>query len=414
MSPQAAIELPRIPVGTAFENLINWLRDNLGPLFDAIGLVIDTIVGALGDFLYEPSATQLTVLASAVIALGLLRQQVRLPVLITVVSYIALLVAELAGGVATAAIVQLPAPLFQWAMGLFDSEFVYPPLLVALALLLAVTALSFTTTAARSQWILAGGAVVALLVILLGEHTFGVPFDVFGVLLFATLAFAVAGWRLAVFALLGFMLIVSMNRWEEAMSTLALVLVATGAAVTIAVPIGIIAAYNNRVSALVKPVLDFMQTMPAFVYLIPAIAFFGVGQVPGVIATIVFAMPPGVRLTELGIRQVDKELVEAGEAFGAPNTQILRGIQLPLALATIMAGVNQVIMLSLSMVVIAGMVGAGGLGSTVYSGIAQADSALGFEGGIAVVLLAIFLDRLTSSVTRFSPAERARRRAAAA
>lgn len=155
-----------------------------------------------------------------------------------------------------------------------------------------------------------------------------------------------------------------------------------------------------------------MQTLPAFVYLLPAIAFFSIGTVPGVIATVIFAMPPGVRLTELGIRQVDKELVEAGEAFGAPDSQILRRIQLPLALATIMAGVNQIIMLSLSMVVIAGMVGAGGLGNDVYTGIAQGNVPVGFEGGIAVVVLAIFLDRLTGAVTRFSPAARAQRAAA--
>lgn len=414
MNPQAAFELPRIPVGTAFENLINWLRDNLGALFDVIGIIIDAVVGTLAGLLYEPSATQLTLLASVVVAVGLLRLQVRRPVLIVVASYVAFLVAELVGNVATVLVTQLPAALFVWALNLFDSSYVYPQLVLALLLLLALTMVSLTATTKQSQWALALGSTAVLLVILLGEHTLGISFDLFGVLLFAALAALVAGWRLALFTVLGFLLIVSMDRWEAATSTLALVLVATAVAVLFAVPVGILAAYNDRVSALVKPVLDFMQTMPAFVYLIPAIAFFGVGQVPGVIATIVFAMPPGVRLTELGIRQVDKELVEAGEAFGAPNLQILRGIQLPLALATIMAGVNQVIMLSLSMVVIAGMVGAGGLGNIVYSGIAQADSALGFEGGIAVVLLAIYLDRLTGAVTRFSPAERARRRAAGA
>ncbi len=148
-----------------------------------------------------------------------------------------------------------------------------------------------------------------------------------------------------------------------------------------------------------RPVLDFMQTMPAFVYLIPALILFGVGVVPGIVATIIFAMAPGVRLTELGIRGVDREIVEAGHAFGATPGRILRQIQLPLALPTIMAGVNQVIMLSLSMVVIAGMVGAGGLGQEVVAGAAAAStSALGFEAGLSVVILAIVLDRVTNAL----------------
>jgi ABC-type proline/glycine betaine transport system permease subunit len=144
--------------------------------------------------------------------------------------------------------------------------------------------------------------------------------------------------------------------------------------------------------------MDLMQTMPAFVYLIPAIFFFSIGPVPGVVATVVFAMPPGVRMTELGIRGVDKEMVEAGEAFGSPPRRILTRIQLPLAMPSVMAGVNQVIMLSLSMVVIAGMVGAGGLGNVVLNGIQRLEVATGFEGGLAVVILAIFLDRVTGAL----------------
>ncbi len=148
----------------------------------------------------------------------------------------------------------------------------------------------------------------------------------------------------------------------------------------LAVPIGIAAGQNRMVSRIVKPVLDFMQTMPAFVYLIPAVTLFGLGTVPGVVATVIFAMPPGVRLTELGIRQVDREVVEAGEAFGASPLMVLARIKLPLAVGTIMAGVNQVIMLSLSMVVIAGMVGADGLGTTVTGAISQIQVGLGFRG----------------------------------
>jgi len=216
--------------------------------------------------------------------------------------------------------------------------------------------------------------------------------------LFTLLALLVRSWGSAIFTLVGFLLIVSMEMWEPAMETLSLVLVATVTAVIIAVPVGILAARNDTVSAFIRPVLDFMQTMPAFVYLVPVVIFFGIGVVPGVCATIVFALPPGVRLTELGIRQVDGETVEAGEAFGGTSWQILRGIQLPLGLPTIMAGVNQVIMLALSMAVVAGIVGAGGLGGVVISSISTLDVPLGVEGGLSVVILAIFLDRITGAI----------------
>jgi glycine betaine/proline transport system permease protein len=152
------------------------------------------------------------------------------------------------------------------------------------------------------------------------------------------------------------------------------------------------------VSRAVRPVMDLMQTMPAFVWLVPVVTLFGIGVSAGLVATVIFALPPGVRFTELGIRQVDAEVVEAGHAFGATPRQILRGIQLPLALPTVMAGINQVIMLALSMAVIAGLVGGGGLGSEVTSAIARLDIGLGFEAGIGVVILAIYLDRVTASV----------------
>ncbi len=181
------------------------------------------------------------------------------------------------------------------------------------------------------------------------------------------------------------------------MSTLSLVVVAAFVAVLIGIPLGILAANSEIASKIFKPILDFMQTLPVFVYLIPAIIFFGIGKVPGVFATVIFAMPPAVRLTELGLRQVDQEVVEAAEAFGAPKLKILWKVQLPLAMPTLMAGVNQVIMLALSMVVTAGIVGAGGLGAVVYRGVTRLDLGLGFEGGLAVVVLAIFLDRLTAA-----------------
>ncbi|MBD8080735.1 ABC transporter permease [Cellulosimicrobium arenosum] len=218
------------------------------------------------------------------------------------------------------------------------------------------------------------------------------------VVLFTLLALLVRSWGFGLFTLLGTLLVVSMDMWEPAMETLGLVIVAALIALLIAVPVGILAARNDTFSAAVRPVLDFMQTMPGFVYLVPVVIFFGIGVVPGVCATIIFALPPGVRLTELGIRQVDSETVEAGEAFGGTSGQILWGIQLPLGLPTIMAGVNQVIMLALSMSVIAGLVGAGGLGQEVVTSISRLDVPLGFEAGLAVVILAIFLDRLTGAI----------------
>jgi len=217
------------------------------------------------------------------------------------------------------------------------------------------------------------------------------------IIVLAVLAFAARGWKFALGTVVGLGIIVGVDQWENAMDTLALVLVASVIAILIAVPLGIAAAKNRTTSNFLRPVLDFTQTMPAFVYLIPALILFGIGVVPGVVATIIFAVAPGVRLTELGIRGVDSEVVEAGQAFGASPWRILRQIQLPLALPSIMAGINQVIMLSLSMVVIAGMVGAGGLGQIVVGALNRIDVALGFEAGLSVVILAIFLDRLTAS-----------------
>ncbi|MFT3994130.1 MAG: proline/glycine betaine ABC transporter permease [Dysgonomonas sp.] len=203
---------------------------------------------------------------------------------------------------------------------------------------------------------------------------------------------------LPIFCVLGLTLIYIMGYWVETMDTLILVLVSTFLILLLGIPLGIWCARNNKVHAIVRPLLDFMQTMPAFVYLIPAILFFSVGNVPGVIATVIFSLPPAVRMTTLGIRNVPKEVVEASIAFGCTGRQTLFKVQIPLAMPTILAGVNQVIMLALSMVVIASMVGAGGLGESVYAGIQQADVALGFEAGLCIVILAIILDRTTQSI----------------
>ena len=189
-----------------------------------------------------------------------------------------------------------------------------------------------------------------------------------------------------------------MGFWNETMQTLALVLSSTIIALIMGLPLGIWSANSKRCDKILHPILDLMQTMPAFVYLIPAVLFFGLGTVPGAFATIIFAMPPVVRLTSLGIKQVPKNVVEASRSFGATPMQLLFKVQLPLALPTIMTGINQTILMSLSMVVIAAMIAAGGLGEIVLKGITQMKIGLGFEGGIAVVILAIILDRITQGL----------------
>ncbi|GCE00425.1 ABC transporter permease/substrate binding protein [Embleya hyalina] len=231
------------------------------------------------------------------------------------------------------------------------------------------------------------------------------------VVLFAVIGWAVRGPVFALVAAAGFLLIDGLDMWKPAMSTLALVLVSAAIALLVAIPLGILTARSRAVGAVLRPVLDFMQTMPAFVYLIPAITFFGIGEVPGVVATVVFALPPGVRMTELGIRSVDAEMVEAAEAFGTSEWRILKDVQFPLALPTIMAGVNQVIMLSLSMVVTAGIVGAGGLGSEVFGALSNNNVGLGVEAGVAVVVLAIYLDRTVGAAGQRAEARAKRAKA---
>ncbi|CAL2061397.1 MULTISPECIES: ABC transporter permease/substrate binding protein [Streptomyces] len=239
------------------------------------------------------------------------------------------------------------------------------------------------------------------------DAVLGAPTPLLMAGILAVLAWWLRGLLAGVLAFAGFALVDSLQLWDQAMSTLALVLVATVIALVISIPLGIWAARSKAVGATVRPVLDLLQTMPSMVLLIPAMLFFGLGTAAGVVATLIFALAPGVRMTELGIRQVDAELVEAAEAFGTTPRNILWRVQLPLALPTIMAGVNQVIMLGLSMVVIAGMVGTGGLGGAVNEAIGQLDIGYGFEAGVGIVVLAIYLDRITGALgTQLSPSGR--------
>jgi glycine betaine/proline transport system permease protein len=224
----------------------------------------------------------------------------------------------------------------------------------------------------------------------------------------ALLAWRAAGWRVALFSLSGLLLLWNLRLWSATVETFTLVLISTVLAVAIGLPLGIAAALSRRTSQVVMPMLDFMQTMPAFVYLIPAIPFFGLGAVSAAVATVIFATPPTIRLTALGIRQVPADLVEAADAFGSTRRQKLFKVQLPMAVPTIMAGINQTIMLSLSMVVIAAMIGAGGLGGKVWQAIQRLEPGKGFEAGIAIVILAMILDRVTQRIGRKQPIKTAK------
>ncbi|KAB1443355.1 ABC transporter permease [Pseudodesulfovibrio senegalensis] len=218
------------------------------------------------------------------------------------------------------------------------------------------------------------------------------------------LVVSLLAWRLSkkksigLFALFGLLLILNIGLWKATVSTIALVLIATLIAIAIGVPLGIGAAMSGQIHKIVMPTLDVMQTMPAFVYLIPAIPFFGLGKVAAIFSTVIFAMPPAIRLTCLGIKQVPPELVECAEAFGSNRSQRLFKLELPLAMPTIMAGVNQTVMLALSMVVIAAMIGAKGLGGEVWKAIQRLQMGNGFEAGIGIVIVAMILDRVLQKV----------------
>lgn len=218
------------------------------------------------------------------------------------------------------------------------------------------------------------------------------------VIIIAALALRLTSKGVTIFTIVSLLLLEVLGIWPETMTTLAMTLTAVFFCTIIGVPLGIAAAGSDRFEIILRPILDIMQTIPPFVYLVPIVMLFGVGVVPGVIATIIFALPPIIRLTNLGIRQVRSETVEAGYAFGATPRQVLFDIQIPMALRTIMAGLNQTLMLALSMAVIAALIGAGGLGLTVYTGLGRLDVGRAFLGGLGIVLLAIILDRITQGL----------------
>jgi glycine betaine/proline transport system permease protein len=212
------------------------------------------------------------------------------------------------------------------------------------------------------------------------------------------LAWRTAGTGVALFTLIALSFIDMIGLWAETMTTLSMVVTAVFFCALMGIPLGILAARSDRFQAVLRPVLDIMQTVPSFVYLVPIVMLFGVGIVPGIIATIIFALPPIIRLTNLGIRNVREDLVEAAEAFGSTAWQTLWEVQFPLAMRTVMAGLNQTLMLALSMVVIAALIGAGGLGLTVFTGLGRLDVGNATAGGIGIVLLAIILDRITQAL----------------
>jgi glycine betaine/proline transport system permease protein len=220
------------------------------------------------------------------------------------------------------------------------------------------------------------------------------------ILVIGFLAYRYSGKTLAIFSIVTMILIGLMGLWEETLTTLAMVISAVLFCAIAGIPIGIAAGRSDRFEMIVRPILDAMQTTPSFVYLIPIVMLFSVGNVAGVLATIIFALPPIIRLTSLGLRQVHPELVEAAQAFGATNFQVLMRVQIPLAMASILAGLNQTIMMALSMVVIAAMIGAGGLGAPVILGLNTLDIGRAVTGGLGIVLMAIVLDRVTQSMAK--------------
>ncbi len=241
--------------------------------------------------------------------------------------------------------------------------------------------------------------VVEFLLVQLDGFFVWVPWPI-GLIGLTIVGWVVAGRRVGILTAICLVGLGSLDLWTIGMSTLALVTTAVFISVLFGLPMGILAAKSPKFDIVLKPILDGMQTIPSFVYLIPAIMFFGIGNVPGIIATVIFALPPMVRLTSLGIQQVDNEVVEAGVAFGCTSVQLLLKIQLPLAIPSIMTGVNQTVMMALSMVVVAAMIGAGGLGGKILYSIQRIDLGVGIEAGLGILFIAVVLDRILQGITK--------------
>ena len=366
----------RLPIGKYVEIGIETLQTKWSVFFDGVSKTLEFAIGAFEDLLREPPALLLVLVAAALVFGALSKKGWRL---------------ALGWGLGTLAVLG----------GLYFGGIylIFPPEL-PLAFYAAVVVGCLLWQRGGYITALAGGGALVLVVALdaLVKPFPEIPFNWYMLLVFTALTYWAVGRGLALFALIGLFIIDSMALWAPMIETLALVFAATFFALLIGIPFGIWASRSDTVERVIRPILDFMQTMPVFVYLIPAVLFFTLGKVPGAMATVIFAMPPAVRLTNLGIRQVSEEVIEAAQAFGSTPQQMLMKVQLPIALPTILAGVNQTIMLALSMVVIAAMIGAGGLGDVVLRGITQMKIGMGFEGGLAVVILAMLLDRVTQAL----------------
>jgi len=359
-------------LGKSVEKGIDWLSTAAGGFFETITVIVDALVETLQSILLFPHPIVMMVIIAALAYYAaaknyklFTREGWKAGSFLGLFTFFGLLVLE--------------RSILLYIVDTVVIEFDYW-YIIALALVILIPGIKYYKKAKKPGLFTKSGFVAA------GKFKYPIQFVVL-LLLFLFLSKAYLG-----------LIVMQQSYWEDTMLTLALVVSSALLALVIGIPLGIWASRSDRVAETVRPILDFMQTMPPFVYLIPAILFFSVGNVPGVVATVVFSLPPGVRLTNLGIRGVQPNVVEAARSFGSSDRQLLYKVQLPLAKPTIMAGVNQVIMLALSMVVIASMVGAAGLGQAVYKGILTADVALGFEAGLGLVLVAILLDRISQQL----------------
>jgi len=366
-------------LGKSVEKGIDWLSTAAGGFFETITVIVDALVETLQTILLFPHPIVMMVIISALAYYAAAKNHK----LFTRAGWKA---GSFLGLFTFFGLLVLERSILLYIVDTVVMEFDYW-YIIALAIVILIPGIKYYKKAKKPGLFTKSGFQAA------GKFKYPIQFVVL-LLIYLFLSKAYVG-----------LIVMQQSYWEDTMLTLALVVSSALLALVIGIPLGIWASRSDRVAETVRPILDFMQTMPPFVYLIPAILFFSVGNVPGVVATVVFSLPPGVRLTNLGIRGVQPNVVEAARSFGSSDRQLLYKVQLPLAKPTIMAGINQVIMLALSMVVIASMVGAAGLGQAVYKGILTADVALGFEAGLGLVLVAILLDRISQQLGGVSKSE---------